>query len=340
MPYYLNWIREQTNAVNLDFSSGNQEIAQLLLQGLTDIQKRLIQLAACCRWFDKGIIWEILASQSVINFEDDIDSYSDAMQWLQNRDFVEYVQGKYRLDDVARDVFRGELWREDRQLFQQLNQQLAQYFQALAHSEVFADSSPRQCYGNEQWCNYVAEGLYYGFYGGKQEILGELICRFLESFYFSQYEVSLLPIVFIKDEVNLEDNQSFLLLNLLKKELSIIFNHLVSDEPQKLWEYCYRLKSSLSDLAKLSLYLTQSAYALPAHKLDYLQQAFQQAETLQAVNDPEFLSDLYLWKIGDSFVELEAYENAIASFDNALKIKPDKDEAWYNRGIALFNLGV
>jgi hypothetical protein len=226
LPYYLNWIREQTQAGKFpDFSSGNQEIAQLLLQGLTDIQKRLIQLAACCRWFERGIIQEILASQSVINFEDDIDSYSDAMQWLQNRDFVEYVRGTYRLDDVARDVFRGELWREDRQLFQQVNQQLSQYFQALADSEVFTDSSPRECYENDQWCDYITEGLYYGLYSGKKESLGQLMCRFLESFYFSQYKVSLVPIVFIKDEVNLEDNESFLLLNLLKKnyQLFLIF---------------------------------------------------------------------------------------------------------------------
>jgi tetratricopeptide (TPR) repeat protein len=33
------------------------------------------------------------------------------------------------------------------------------------------------------------------------------------------------------------------------------------------------------------------------------------------------------------------YEEAIASYDNALKLKPDKHEAWYNRGNALGNLG-
>ena len=339
LPYYLDWISRQIQAgFSLDFSQGNQEIAKLLLQGLTESQKRLIQFSACCRWFDGGIIREILDSQSVINFEDDIHGYSDAMQWLQNRDFVEYVQGKYRLDDVARDVFRGELWREDRQLFQQVNQQLSQYFQNIADGEVFTDSPPRQYYENEQWCDYIAEGLYYGLYSGKQESLEQLICRFLESFYFSQYKVFLLPIFFVKDEVNLEDNQSFLLLNLLKKELSTIFNYLVSSELQKLWEYCYRFKSSLSDLAKLSLYLNQSTYALPAHKLDYLQQAFQQAETLQAVNDQEFLSILYLWKLGDSFYNLEAYENAITSYDQALKFKSDLHEAWNNRGNALSNL--
>jgi tetratricopeptide (TPR) repeat protein len=33
------------------------------------------------------------------------------------------------------------------------------------------------------------------------------------------------------------------------------------------------------------------------------------------------------------------YEEVIASYDNALKIKPDKDEAWYFRGIVLGELG-
>nr|MDZ8042579.1 tetratricopeptide repeat protein [Nostoc sp. CreGUA01] len=32
-------------------------------------------------------------------------------------------------------------------------------------------------------------------------------------------------------------------------------------------------------------------------------------------------------------------EQAIASYDQATKIKPDYHQAWYNRGIALFNLG-
>ena len=35
----------------------------------------------------------------------------------------------------------------------------------------------------------------------------------------------------------------------------------------------------------------------------------------------------------------EEYAKAIASYDKALEFKPDKDEAWNNRGIALGNLG-
>jgi tetratricopeptide (TPR) repeat protein len=42
---------------------------------------------------------------------------------------------------------------------------------------------------------------------------------------------------------------------------------------------------------------------------------------------------------GATLGNLGRYEEVIASYDQALKIKPDDHEAWYNRGVALFNLG-
>ncbi|WP_017314499.1 tetratricopeptide repeat protein [Mastigocladopsis repens] len=42
---------------------------------------------------------------------------------------------------------------------------------------------------------------------------------------------------------------------------------------------------------------------------------------------------------GNALGNLGRYEEAVASYDQALKIKPDDDSAWYNRGIALGNLG-
>jgi tetratricopeptide (TPR) repeat protein len=42
---------------------------------------------------------------------------------------------------------------------------------------------------------------------------------------------------------------------------------------------------------------------------------------------------------GIALGELGRYEEAIASYDRALKVKPDKHAAWYNRGIALGELG-
>ncbi|MEH1779120.1 MAG: tetratricopeptide repeat protein, partial [Nostoc sp.] len=42
---------------------------------------------------------------------------------------------------------------------------------------------------------------------------------------------------------------------------------------------------------------------------------------------------------GIALRKLGRFEEAIASYDQALKFQPDKDEAWYNRGIALRKLG-
>ncbi len=42
---------------------------------------------------------------------------------------------------------------------------------------------------------------------------------------------------------------------------------------------------------------------------------------------------------GNQFFATESYEEALRSYDQALKIKPDKDSAWYNRGVALGKLG-
>jgi tetratricopeptide (TPR) repeat protein len=42
---------------------------------------------------------------------------------------------------------------------------------------------------------------------------------------------------------------------------------------------------------------------------------------------------------GISLDDLGRYEEAIASYDKAIEFKPDKHEAWYNRGISLSNLG-
>jgi tetratricopeptide (TPR) repeat protein len=42
---------------------------------------------------------------------------------------------------------------------------------------------------------------------------------------------------------------------------------------------------------------------------------------------------------GNALDNLGRYEEAIASYDHSLALKPDKDESWYNRGNALDNLG-
>ena len=47
-----------------------------------------------------------------------------------------------------------------------------------------------------------------------------------------------------------------------------------------------------------------------------------------------------LWFVkGNILVADRNYEEAIASYDHTLEIKPDDQEAWYNRGVALSDLG-
>lgn len=53
---------------------------------------------------------------------------------------------------------------------------------------------------------------------------------------------------------------------------------------------------------------------------------------------PEQKADLFLAQ-GLLYWFAEEYTKAIASYDKALEITPDDDEAWYNRGIALRKLG-
>ncbi|WP_242067516.1 tetratricopeptide repeat protein [Leptolyngbya sp. FACHB-711] len=66
---------------------------------------------------------------------------------------------------------------------------------------------------------------------------------------------------------------------------------------------------------------------------------------IPAITDPEVLARsnfglAFVWfEKGIALAELGQHQQAIDSWDEALKSKPDYHEAWYNRGIALVNLG-
>ncbi len=47
----------------------------------------------------------------------------------------------------------------------------------------------------------------------------------------------------------------------------------------------------------------------------------------------------YWYNLGIVFDELGRHEEAVASYDKALAVKPDLYAAWFNRGIALDRLG-
>ena len=223
LPYYLDKIRERRERKErIDFSQLNQDIVSLLLQGLNNTQKRVISLAACCRWFDKQVIKDLIEQQDSLEFKNAVDEKVNCFEWLIKRDFVELINGKYCLDDVARDVFRQEFWREDEQEFRQTHQHLADYFKKRRNEQLYDNSSPAQKYDNPQWRDYTSEFLYHQLYAGTKNSEIELISYLFTSRYFKQDDIVKMPVEDIISEVDIYSDQDTLLIYPLKQCLKEI----------------------------------------------------------------------------------------------------------------------
>ena len=151
LPYYLDWVRKQREeGKEPDFSQGNQAIAGLLLQGKDSRQKQILQVVACCRWFDLSIIRYLLRSDG-LDSQKAGDSAESYFEWLKNSDFVESIKGRYRLDDVARDVFRQSYFQDDQAQFRRTNVLLADCFKQQADEVVDPQSPLPDPYEDEEW---------------------------------------------------------------------------------------------------------------------------------------------------------------------------------------------
>ncbi len=350
LPYYLNWIgREKAAGREIDFSQGNQEIVKLLLQGLNSTQKQVLQLAACCRWFDKALIRQLLNSQN-LDFNSAADEKDNCFDWLTKRDFVEFAQHRYRLDDVARDVFRLSLWQEDKELFYQIHGLLADYFEELANREVPSDSSPPGKYNHPDWRSNIAEFLYHALFTRRSNTQLQFISHLFASRYLKQDEVVTIPFQAITAEADLTD---YCLLNYTIRQFLTTIQpavesgwEVLEQEPIN-WELlansgfsqsqikaalhkCFSYTASLDGLAKFAALLYQSKRSPEPQRLDWLQQAKLQAEQIATPTEPEFSSELFFY-VGYWFLELGKLEEAIASYDKALEFKPDNEAAWYNK---------
>jgi tetratricopeptide (TPR) repeat protein len=357
LPYYLNWIkREKEAGREIDFSRGNKEIVELLLQGLNAKQKRIVQLAACCRWFDRSLIEQLMKRQG-IDFETGADATLDCFDWLTKRDFVELVQGRYRLDDVARDVFRRSLWDEEKNKFRRTHELLASYFEQQANQEVSPDSSAPAKYENPDWREYTAESIYHALFANRDG-QRQLITHFFAGAYLNQMGVVMPPFVAVAAEAEIEDYK--LLPDDTRKflnniNLAVIFGWQVLKHNPDNYEFkveqigdlkpqieaalknCLGKVDSLDGLAKYAGLMYQFVRCRPSQEVDLLLRSKAQAEQIVTPTHPEFNSTLF-FNVGNGFYQIGRYEEAIASYDKALAIKPDSPEAWYSRGNALGNL--
>ncbi|HEY9670997.1 MAG TPA: tetratricopeptide repeat protein [Waterburya sp.] len=363
LPKYLYWVRQEKEAGReRDFSQGNQEIVNLLLQGLNSTQKQVLQIVACCRWFDKGLIRHLMNAQN-LNFDTAADDRLNCFEWLTQRDFAEFAQHRYRLDDVARDVFRLSLWQEDEEQFCQIHGLLADYFKERAEREVPPDSPPPAQYNNPDWCSYIAEFLYHSLFSRRGDTERQVISHLFASCYFHQEEVVRLPLMAIIAEADLADHR---LLNYAAREFltniepAIWYSGFVLDADPSVYknfleqflndtnlsksqleatlQICFSHISSLDGLAKFAALLYKSKRCLESQRLGWLQQAKGQAELICTPTAPEFNSDLW-WNVGNELLDLGQFEEALASYNKAIEIKPDFYEAWISRGFVLANLG-
>jgi tetratricopeptide (TPR) repeat protein len=127
--------------------------------------------------------------------------------------------------------------------------------------------------------------------------------------------------------------------NITAKEIYLSSNY--SEYPQ--WTFSKRIKRILG----IETYLTEEI------DLDNKVNLYLELGSLWFINGDyeeaiasydkalEIKPDYYeVWgNRGVALNDLGKYEEAIASYDKVLEIKPDKHEVWYNRGIALINIG-
>ncbi|MGI0495347.1 toll/interleukin-1 receptor domain-containing protein [Alkalinema pantanalense CENA528] len=205
LPYYLDWVRRQEEQGDeLDFSKGNQAIAELLFQGLDAYQQKVLQVVACCRWFDPAMIQYLLDSD--LGWEKNTNSLGNHFEWLKQSDFVEFSKGHYRLDDIARDVFRRFYFHNDRNQFRKTNALLSEYFKQQADNIAIPQSPFPDIYEDEEWRELIAESLYYALFGKGREGLQQYIDQIFTGAYLREPDIFMVPFAAISAEINTEND--------------------------------------------------------------------------------------------------------------------------------------
>ncbi|NEO86982.1 MAG: hypothetical protein F6J87_22390 [Spirulina sp. SIO3F2] len=207
LPYYLNWVRKsQESGQSIDFSQGNQAIADLLLQGVDDEQRQLLQVMACCRWFDRDLIRYLIA-QEELELQQFSNKANDCFKWLKQSYFVECSAGKYHLDDVARDIFRAIYCQESKSLFRKTNALLADYFKQQADELYHPDTPLPEPYEDKEWRECIADYLYYGLFGKQNEGLHRYIEQFFCAVYLHKPDIFAIPFAAISAEGSTESQK-------------------------------------------------------------------------------------------------------------------------------------
>ena len=368
LPYYLNWVREQhEKGKTLDFSRGNQAIAELLFQGLDPQRRKILQVVACCRWFDSALIRHLL-KQEGLDLSVNTDEAEKYFGWIKSLDFVEFTKDHHRLDDVARDVFRKSYFYDDQNQFRKTNEILADYFYQKANECVDPQDLLPDCYEDEDWQRPMSESLYYGLFGKGKAGLRQYIDTFFVSVYLQQPDIFLTPFTFICAEINqdnedllsakidkfLEESQMVLNMGWLflgktsknyqikvegenipsEEELEILSKQIEASN-QAIVQYAGDLKDGLGKC--LGLTYKSIRCNNPREALDSILQAKSQAEELLENYRPKFVCSLFL-NIGKMLSNFDKYQVAVECYEQARKLDCNNYLAFEGKASSLYFL--
>ncbi|MEO0541259.1 MAG: tetratricopeptide repeat protein, partial [Cyanobacteria bacterium P01_A01_bin.105] len=353
LPYYLNWIRQQTEQHRtLDFDQGNEAIVRLLLQGLNDTQKRVVQLAACCRQFEAKLV-RYVVEQAGLDFATAVDEGQNCYGWLIQQTFVEPVKKRWRLDDVARDVFQQSMADDEREA---VHGWLASYCEEKSAEEILPGQSIRETYDTEEWCTLRMEYLYHLMLSGQREAQTIWLSHLLEARYLRHDNVVKVPFAAIVAEFELVNHpllksrsckflqqlrpaveQGWAVLE--KDPVDYLYNQekygLLKPDIDKAVQLCLGQADRFTGLAKFVALFYRASRCSASQCLDYLKQAEQQVENLAATHDVELFNKIFVFSLGNKYRSIDRQEEAIDNYDKAIELQPDFHYAWNNRGYAL-----
>ena len=367
LPYYVDWVRKQREeGKEPDFSQGNQAIAELLLQGIDSQQRKVLYVVACCRWFDLPMIRYLLKNVD-LGLQQDADNAEDYFAWLKLSDFVEFTKGRYRLDEVARDVFRQSYFQEGQNQFRKTHALLADYFQQQADELVTPEILLPDPYENEEWRELISEFLYYGLFGKGKEGLQKYIEQVFTAVYLKEPDVFMAPFAFICAEMN-EENQHLLpratdkffedsgkalsfgwhFLYIPPKNYKIKFEGENTPSEQKIEAFLKQIEESIEHLLRYVGDLKDSLgkctglvyKSLRCNRFreitDSLLQSKIQCEKLTHCH-PKLMYAIFS-RLGDLLDSVKLYEDSLDCYQKALELDQGNASSFLGQGVALANL--
>jgi len=302
-----------------------------------------------------------------LGLQQDADNAEGYFEWLKDLDFVEFTKGYYRLDDVARDVFRQSYFQENQTLFRKTHALLANYFQQQADELVTPEMFLPDPYEDEEWRELMAEFLYYNLFGKGKEGLQKYIEQVFTAVYLKEPDVFMAPFAFIRSEMSeekqnllpkatgkfFEDSQMALIfgwhfLNIPPTNYKIKFKGDNTPSEQAIEEFSKQIEVSIQSLlgyvgdlkdslGKCAGLIYKSLRCNTFREItDSLLQAKIQCEKLTHCH-PKLKHTLFS-SLGDLLRSVELYKDSLDCYQKALELDQSNASTFAGQGAALDDL--